>query len=115
MKTQKFVVALLCALALLAVADTVAASDAAGPWTKVAGIYSKSNGGNPFVDFESGGHAGLSQQQWRLPGYVQRQQRSGLFRPACGVDSGPRGQGLLQLHRRGFRWSMCIIEAVYIR
>ena len=115
MKTQKFVVVLLCALALLGVADTVTASDAVGPWTKVAGIYSKSNGGNPFVDFESGGMPGCHNDNGGYLGTSSDNSDQAYSALLAALAADREVRVYYNYTGAASGWSMCIIEAVYIR
>lgn len=106
---------LACLLAVLATVDTASAYDAAGPWTKVTHIYSRASGIRPFIYVESGGMPGCYDNRGGYLGVSTDDIDQAYSTLLSALMADREVQILYNYSGATSGWSMCDIEAIYIR
>lgn len=115
MTTTKRFVMLACLLVVLATVDSTWAYDASGPWTKVANIYSRASGTSPFITFESGGMPGCYGDRGGYLGTATDDIDQVYSTLLSALVAGREVLVTYNYTGASSGWSMCEIEAVYIR
>ncbi len=114
MKTTVFAL-LATLLAMLAGANTASAYDAYGPWTKVTNIYSRTNGASPFVYVGPGGMPGCYNDEGGYLGASGDDNDQALSTVLSALMADREVRIYYNYTGVTSGWSMCIIEAVFIR